>query len=104
MAEIIRLQRNFISKSDKQALESFGAHIIVHSHARRWCWSRDNRGDEVFEIFHGGARDALVVLISRDSELDSYCARDGRGSLIVTGTLAQVFTELDYYFALLHNK
>jgi len=103
MAEIIRLPDNIISKRDKHALESFGAYSIAHGHTTRWQWTRDNNGDEVFQLFRGAVIAELAVNITRDSELDTFCASDSAGELITTGTLRHVFTELEYYLSLLHE-
>ncbi len=103
MAEIIHLPENIISKNDKQAFESFGAHAIVHGRVARWHWARDNYGDEVFQLYRGGTEDVLAVSITRDSELDTFCASDGAGKLITSGALGHVFTELEYYLSLLHE-
>ena len=104
MSQIINLPANFIGKDDREKLESFGGHTIAHGRATRWHWDRNARGDDVFEIYHGGQRETLTARISRDRDLDAFRARDATGDLIVSSTLEHVFAELEAYFTRLHGE
>jgi hypothetical protein len=104
MTKIIRLPGNFIGVEDREKLESFGGHTIAHGRATRWDWSDDDDGDDVFEIYTGGAVNNLTACIKRDRERDRYIARDAAGQKIAAGALEHVFTELDRYFARLHGE
>jgi hypothetical protein len=101
---IVNLAPNFIGKEDRRKLESFGGHTIAHGRATRWHWDEDPARSEVFEIYRGGKDETLAACVCRDRENDSFYARDGTGSLIATGTLEHLFTELEAYFSRLHGE
>jgi len=103
MAEIIQMPDNPISRADKQALESFGAHSIALGRATRFHWGNGRHGDDVFEIYHGGPFEKLAVRINRDREHDMFCARDANGQTLVSGTLDHVLAHLEEYFSDLHD-
>jgi hypothetical protein len=104
MSKIINLPDNFIGKEDRDRLESFAGHTIAHGRATRWHWGKDDQGDDVFEIYLGGEQELLAARISRDRELDAFCARDPAGDLIASGILEHVFAALEMYFARLHGE
>jgi hypothetical protein len=104
MSKIIELPRNFIGKEDKERLESFGGHLIAHGRATRWHWSRNGEGDDIFEIYTGGANERLSARVNRDRDLDAFCAAEGSGRLIVAGPLDHVMAALDEHFARLHDE
>ena len=104
MTEIIRLPDNFIGKEDREKLESFAGHTIARGRATRWHWDKNAAGDDVFEIYTGGADELLAVNISRDRQRDEYLARDAAGHPIVRGVLEHVFAELEEYFVRLHGE
>lgn len=95
MADVIHLPDNFIGKVDREKLESFGAHLIAHGRATRWHWGKDAAGADVFEIYKGGPREALVARIRRDRPLDMFRAEDASGGLIVAGNLEHLMAVLD---------
>ena len=98
MTEIIKLPENFIGKEDREKMESFGGHEISHGRATRWHWGEDADGDDVFEIHSGGEDEMLVSRISRDRELDTFCAHDAPGKLIVSGKLEHIMAELEQIY------
>lgn len=104
MTEIIRLADNLISKEDREQLQSFGGHIIAHGRATRWHWDRNDKGDDVFEIYRGGADEALAARITRNRKLDAFYAHDAGGKVITAGMLDHVMAELDRYFMRLHGE
>jgi hypothetical protein len=104
MTEIIRLPDNFIGREDREKLESYAGHTIAHGRATRWHWGKNTAGDDVFEIYTGGADEMLAAHISRDREQDEYQARDAAGRLIAAGALEHVFAELEGYFVRLHGE
>jgi hypothetical protein len=104
MSKIIELPDNFIGKEDREKLESFGGHEIAHGRATRWSWNRDADGNNVFDIFKGGAHEVLAVRISRNREKDAYCATASDAATLASGTLEHVMAELDRHFARLHGE
>lgn len=104
MADIIRLPDNFIGKEDHERLESFGAHMIAHGRATRWHWDKDTDGDDVFEIYRGGADEVLIVRINRDREKDTFRAEDAAGHAIASGALDHVMAIVDQKLALDHGE
>jgi hypothetical protein len=104
MTEIIRLPDNFIGKEDREKLESFAGHTIARGRATRWHWGKNAAGDDVFEIYTGGADEILTISISRDRQRDEYLASDAAAHPIVTGALEHVFAELEGYFVHLHGE
>ena len=104
MTEIIRLPDNFIGKEDREKLESFGGHTIARGRATRWHWGKDADGDDIFEIYPASADNTLAVSISRNRELDAFCARDAAGRSITSGPLEHVFAELEAYFVRVHGE
>jgi hypothetical protein len=103
MTEIITLPDNFIGKEDREKLESFAAHTIAHGRATHWQWDKDADGGDSFEIYPVGADNRLTVRISRNRELDRFCARDTAQS-IASGALEHVFAELELYLVRLHGE
>lgn len=104
MSEIINLADNIISKEDHEQLSSFAGHTIAHGRATRWHWDKAENGDDVLEIFRGGADEKLAVLISRNRTLDAYYAHDATGNVISAGVLDHVMAELEQYFIELHGE
>lgn len=104
MSEIINLADNIISKEDREQLASFGGHTIAHGRATRWHWDKADNGDDVFEIFRGGADEELAVRVSRNRELDAFYAHDAMGKVISAGVLDHVMAELEQYFIELHGE
>jgi hypothetical protein len=104
MAEIIELPQNFFGKEDREKLESFGGHEIAHGRVTRWHWSKDQDGDDVFEIFKGGPDEYLVARVSRDRDRHAYCAHDADEQHLVSGALDHVMAELDQWLASMHNE
>ena len=104
MAKIINLPDNFIGKEDREKLESFGGHEIAHGRATRWHWSKNANGDDVFEIYRGGANEELLVRISRDRKQDIFCVENSAGKRISSGTLDHIMAELDRFFAQIHGE
>ena len=103
MSKIIKLPANFIGKEDREKLESFGGHTIAHGRATRWHWDKDGDDNDVFEIFRGGTHEVVCVRINRDRESDAFHARDPAESLIASGTLEHVFTEVEKYLVRLYG-
>jgi len=104
MSEIINLQGNIISRKDREQLESFGGHTIAHGRATRWHWHKAGNGDDVFEIFRGGADEELAVCINRDRKTDAFYANDAIGNMVSSGALEHVMAELEQYFIELHGE
>ncbi len=104
MSEIINLADNIISRENHEQLASFGGHTIAHGRATRWHWAKADNGDEVFEIFRGGADEVLTVCISRDRKMDAFYAHDAMGNMVVVGELDHVMAELEQYFIQLHGE
>ncbi|WP_101069168.1 hypothetical protein [Roseovarius salinarum] len=102
--EIIRLADNLIGLSDRQALESYGAHVIGHGWATRFAWAWDADGDPHFDIFSGGADEVLAARIGRDRAAHVFYALDAEGARMVEGTLDHVMAELDRRFAAAHGQ
>ena len=95
MTDIINLPEDFIGKEDERRLESFGGHLIGRGYATRWHWNREHGIDVAFEIFRGGADEALFASIRRDREQDIFCATDAAGRNIGEGTLDHVMAVVD---------
>jgi hypothetical protein len=104
MADIIQIPDNFIGLDDRQRLESFGGHSIAHGRATRWHWGKDQQGDDVFEIYRGGADEVFTACLSRDRKLDAFCAHDERDQLIASGELDHVLAALEHYLMKLHGE
>ena len=104
MSEIINLAENIINRENREQLASFAGHTIAHGRATRWHWSKTANGDDLFEIFRGGADEVLAVRISRDRKMDAFNAYDVTGTLIVAGKLDHVMAELERYFIQLHGE
>lgn len=104
MSKIINLSENIISKKNRCQLESFGGHIIAHGRATRWHWHKIENGDDVFEVFYGGADDLLAVSINRDRKTDAFYAHDAKGDLVASGELEHVMAKLEQYFIQLHGE
>ena len=104
MARIIKLPDNFIGKEDRERLESFGGHEISRGRATRWHWNKDKKGNDIFEIYRGGADEKLVICISRNREHDEFYAKTAKSKLLASGTLDHIMNLLDEYFAKLHGE
>lgn len=104
MSKTITLPDNFIGKEDRERLESFGGHTIAHGRATRWHWDKDASGDDVFEIYRGGADEVLSARVHRDRKQDAFCAEDGEGHSIGSGSLEHVMAEMEQYFIRLHGE
>jgi hypothetical protein len=104
MSEIINLSENIISKKDRKQLASFGGHTIAHGRATRWHWGKAANGDDVFEIFRGGADEVLAICINRDRKADAFYAHDAMGNMVASGELEHVMAELEQYFIQLHGE
>lgn len=104
MNDIFRLPENFIGKEDRLKLESFGGHEIAHGRATRWHWARDEHGDDVFQIYRGGADEALAYEIGRDRKRDAFRVRDRRGREVLAGDLEHVMAGLEEILATEHGE
>jgi hypothetical protein len=104
MDKIIELPHNFIGKEDKERLESFGGHLIAHGRATRWHWGSHGEGDDIFEIYSGGADERLSARVNRDRDLDAFCATEASGRLIFVGPLDHLMASLDEHFSRLHEE
>jgi len=104
MTRIIKLPENFIGKEDREKLESFGGHEISRGRATRWHWDKDKNGNDIYEIYRGGANEKLVVKIGRDREHDEFHVTTSNGKLLTSGTLDHVMNILDEYLAKLHGE
>lgn len=104
MSEIVQLPENFIGKEDRERLESFGGHTIAHGRATRWHWATGEGGGDVFEIYKGGADEALAYRVSRDRKRDAFVARDDRNREVLSGDLQQVMTGLESMLAKEHGE
>ena len=104
MTDIIQMPDNFIGLDDKHKLESFGGHSIAHGRATRWHWDKDEQGDDVFDIYRGGANELFTARIHRDRKLDAFCAHDERGQVLETGELEHVLAVLETYLMKLHGE
>jgi hypothetical protein len=104
MSEIIKLAENIISRDNREQLASFAGHTIAHGRATRWHWSKAANGDDLFEIFRGGADEVLAVRVSRDRKMDAFYAHDASGNMLVSGELDHVMAELEQYFIQLHGE
>ena len=104
MGKVINIPSNLIGKDDREKLESFGGHTIAHGRATRWHWKVDGEGNRLFQIYSGGEDEVMAVQVSRDRELNAFCAHDCSGELIASGSLERVFTELERYFVYRHDE
>ena len=104
MTEIIKLPENFIGREDREKLESFGGHTISHGRATRWHWGEGADGDDVFEIYRGGEDEMIALRISRDRELDTFCAKNAVSETIVPGKLEHIMAKLEQYFMRIHGE
>jgi len=104
MSEIINLSENIISKKNRKQLESFGGHTIAHGRATRWHWQKADNGDEIFEIYRGGADEKLTVCVNRDRKSDAFYVHDAQGNMVASGELEHVMAELEQYFIQLHGE
>ena len=104
MAEIIELPNNFFGKEDREHLESLGGHEIAHGRATRWHWSKDEDNDDLFQLFAGGASEYLILTINRDRRQDAYCAHDGDGNHLVSGSMNHVMAQVDTFLSRLHGE
>ena len=104
MSEIVRVPENFIGKEDRERLESFGGHTIAHGRATRWHWSSDDRGNDVFEIYRGGADEALAYRVSRDRSHDVFRVHDRDGREVLAGELDHVMAGLEEMLAAEHGE
>lgn len=104
MTDVVHLPDNFIGKDDQAKLESFGSHEIARGRATRWCWTRDDKGGDAFEIRKGGAREVLVVRITRDRKRDLFSAHGPDARLLAEGALDHLMAVLDAELARLHGE
>lgn len=104
MSEIVQLPENFIGKEDRERLESFGGHTIAHGRATRWHWSSDERGNDVFEIYKGGADEALAYRVSRDRRNDLFRVHDSREREVLSGDLEHVMAGLEEMLSTEHGE
>jgi len=104
MSKTYKLPDNFIGKEDRERLESFGGHTIAHGRATRWRWGKNDNGDDVFEIYRGGADESLAARVHRDRERDSFFAQNELSQPIGSGELDHVMAELEEYFSRLHGE
>jgi len=95
---VTRLAKNLIGTADRESLESYGKHVIVHGWATRFAWDEEN-GDPRFDIFRGGADEELALRIGRDRKADAFFAQTAAGQEIVTGALDHVMAEVDAWLA-----
>lgn len=104
MSEIVQLPENFIGKEDRERLESFGGHTIAHGRATRWHWDNDERGNDVFEIYRGGADETLAFRVTRDRKRDVFRVHDNRGREVLSGDLEHVMAGLDRMLSTEHGE
>ena len=104
MTDIFQMPDNFIGIEDREKLESFGGHTISHGRATRWHWGKDADGDDIFEIYRGGADEVLTARIQRDRQKDAFCARDAAGNMIGSGDLEHIMAKLENFFISLHGE
>lgn len=95
MSEIVQLPENFIGKEDRERLESFGGHTIAHGRATRWHWAKDEQGNDVFELYRGGADEVLAYRISRDRSHDIFRVHDSHQREVMSGDLEHVMAGLE---------
>lgn len=91
---VTRLADNLIGTADRESLESYGKHAIVHGWATRFAWDEED-GDPRFDIFRGGANEELALRIGRHRERDEFFAQDSAGRQIVAGALDHVMAVMD---------
>lgn len=104
MSDVVQLPENFIGKEDRERLESFGGHTIAHGRATRWHWTSNERGDDVFEIYRGGADEELAYRLTRDRRKDVFRVRDHRGREAASGDLEHVMAQLEHLLASDHGE
>ena len=104
LTRTITLPDNFIGKEDRARIESFGGHTIARGRATRWHRGRNADGDDLFGIYRGGADETLAAKIYRDRKKDVFCATDGGGTPIDSGSLEQIMATLEDYFMRLHGE
>lgn len=104
MADVISLPDNPIGPADRERLEAFMGHEIGRGRATRWQWTRNDQGNDVLELYSGGANQALMFRISRDRERDLFRAHDADGTLVTEGSLDHVMAELDSLLAYMHGE
>lgn len=104
MSDIVRLPKNFIGKEDRERLESFGGHTIAHGRATRWHWTRDEGGDDVFEIYRGGADEALAYRVKRDRDQGVFRVCDHQAREALCGDLERVMAGLDELLSTDHGE
>lgn len=93
--KVVQLPRDFIGTEDEHRLESFGSHLIGHGCATRWHWNRENGIDVAFEIFRGGAEEALVFVIKRNRDKGAFYVTDAMGNRLEEGKLDHVMAFID---------
>jgi len=104
MSEIVQLPENFIGKEDRERLESFGGHTIAHGRATRWHWAKDEQGNDVFELYRGGADEALAYGISRDRSHDIFRVHDSYQREVLSGDLDHVMAGLEEILSSEHGE
>jgi len=104
MSDIVQLPENFIGKEDRERLESFGGHTIAHGRATRWHWTSDESGNDVFEIYRGGADEELAFRVSRDRDNDVFRVHDSGGREMLSGDLEHVMAGLEEKLSAEHGE
>lgn len=104
MADIIRIPENFIGLEDREKLDSFGGHSIARGRATRWHWGKTEQGDDLLELYRGGADEQLTARITRSRDQDAFFAHDEHGKLISSGELDHLLAELDRHLMKLHGE
>lgn len=104
MSGVVRLPANLIGKEDREHLESFGGHSIARGRATRWHWASDDRGNDTFEIYKGGADERLAFRVSRDRRKDAFCVRDSNGNKVLEGSLEHIMAGLEEALAVAHGE
>lgn len=104
MSEIVQLPENFIGKEDRERLESFGGHTIAHGRATRWHWAKDEQGNDVFELYRGGADEVLAYRISRDRSHDIFRIHDSYQREVLSGDLEHVMAGLEEILSSEHGE
>lgn len=104
MADIIHIPENFIGLEDREKLDSFAGHSIARGRATRWHWDHNEQGDDVFELYRGGADEQLTARVTRSRNEDAFFAHDEHGKLISSGELDHLLAGLDKYLMKLHGE
>lgn len=95
MGEIITLPDNFMTLSDRKALQSFGGREISHGRAFRYEWGQNKNGDPIFKIYSTEEDGRLILSILRNRKKHIYTVYNHEGEYVVSGKLDQVMAVLD---------